>query len=90
MLINLSIFSMLWLVLRKKGGKDGFTFAAYIAMYSAGRFFVEQFRADSLMAGNIRAAQAVSVSIFVAACAIIIWKRLWANTSPKAAQRGKR
>ena len=90
MLINLSIFSILWLVLRKKGGKDGFIFAAYIAMYSAGRFFVEQFRADSLMAGNIRAAQAVSVSIVVVACAIIIWRRLWANTVLNAASKGKR
>ncbi len=90
MLINLSIFALLWLVLRKREGKDGFVFASYIAMYSAGRFFVEQFRADSLMAGSIRAAQAVSLSIIAVSCAVIIWRRLWAKAPQNAAARGKR
>ena len=77
MAINLTIFSLLWFVLRKWNHKDGFIFASYIALYSAGRFVVEAFRADSLMLGPFRAAQVVSLAI-VAVAAMIIWKRrLW-------------
>ncbi|MBE7415814.1 MAG: prolipoprotein diacylglyceryl transferase [Deltaproteobacteria bacterium] len=75
--INLGIFSFLWLYLRKKGHKDGFIFASYIVLYSMGRFFVEHFRADSLMLDSLRAAQAVSVTAALAGIIIIFYKRLW-------------
>jgi phosphatidylglycerol:prolipoprotein diacylglycerol transferase len=77
MAINLCIFLFLWLFLRKRPHRDGFIFAAYIAMYSIGRFVVEHFRADSLMLGPIKAAQFVSLVIAAAAIAIIISRRLW-------------
>ena len=77
MSINLSIFLLLWFFLRKKEHSDGFIFAAYIAMYSLGRFVVEHFRADSLMLGPIKAAQLVSLVIAVVAIAVIISRRLW-------------
>ena len=77
MAINLSVFLFLWLYLRKKEHRPGFIFGAYIAMYSLGRFVVEHFRADSLMLGPIKAAQAVSLAIAIAAIAIIISRRLW-------------
>ncbi|MBI5561475.1 MAG: prolipoprotein diacylglyceryl transferase [Deltaproteobacteria bacterium] len=77
MAINLSIFAFLWFVLRKKEHRDGYIFAAYIAFYSGGRFIVEQFRADSLMLGPLKAAQVVSLLISGAAIATIIYKRLW-------------
>ena len=77
MSINLCVFLFLWLFLRKKQHSNGFIFAAYIAMYSLGRFVVEHFRADSLMLGPIKAAQLVSLVIAIAALAIIISRRLW-------------
>ncbi len=83
MFINFGIFLFLWLVLRKKGHKggrtpgDGYIFAVYIALYSAGRFVVEGFRADSLMLGPLRAAQVVSAAIALFVAGLIIYKRLW-------------
>lgn len=77
MAINFSIFALLWFWLRKRGHKDGFGFALYLVLYSAGRFLVESFRADSLMLGPIKAAQTVSVALFAVALITIFYKRLW-------------
>ena len=75
--INFSIFCFLWLVLRRTEHRDGYLFAMYIMLYSLGRFCVEYFRADSLMFGPIKAAQAVSLAIVVVAGAAIVSGRLW-------------
>jgi phosphatidylglycerol:prolipoprotein diacylglycerol transferase len=80
MFINLGIFSLLWFVLRKRGYKGGFIFALYIVLYSAGRFFVEQFRADSLMLGPLRVAQLVSAVLVITALGVVIKKRLWVSS----------
>lgn len=77
MLINLSIFSFLWFVLRKRGHRDGFIFAMYFLLYSGGRFFVEFFRADSLMLDSLRAAQIMSLILMGAALVFIFKKSLW-------------
>ncbi len=77
MFINLSIFSFLWFVLRKKERKDGFIFAMYFLLYSGGRFFVEFFRADSLMLGSLKAAQIMSLALMGAALVFIFKKSLW-------------
>jgi len=77
LLLNLSIFLFIWLVLRKKEHGRGFIFASYVAMYSVIRCFVEWFRADSLMLGQWRAAQIVSVILFIIAVAVIMQKKLW-------------
>lgn len=75
--INLSIFLFLWFGLRKREYKDSFIFAVYLLLYSIGRFIVENFRADSLMFGQLRTAQVVSVSIAgLALVSILKWK-LW-------------
>ena len=77
MTINFFIFLILWFILRKRDHKDGFIFAAYLMLYSLGRFVVESFRADSLMMGPIRAAQAVSLTLAVAALFAILKGILW-------------
>ncbi|MFQ5737265.1 MAG: prolipoprotein diacylglyceryl transferase [Thermodesulfobacteriota bacterium] len=77
LVLNFMIFCFLWFFLRKKGHRNGYIFAMYIMLYSAGRFFVEHFRADSLMFGPIRVAQAVSIAIVVAAAVVIFSKKLW-------------
>ncbi|MBI5642577.1 MAG: prolipoprotein diacylglyceryl transferase [Deltaproteobacteria bacterium] len=85
--INLGIFCLLWFVLKNKGRKDGFIFAMYVALYSFGRFIVEHFRADSLMFGPIRAAQAVGLVIAGAAILFIISKKLWVEPAGRANAR---
>ncbi|MDP2682987.1 MAG: prolipoprotein diacylglyceryl transferase [Deltaproteobacteria bacterium] len=77
MTINISIFLILWFGLRKREYKNSFIFVAYLMLYSLGRFVVESFRADSLMLGQIRAAQAVSLTLAVAALIAILKGRLW-------------
>lgn len=77
MVINISIFLLIWFVLKKRDHKDGFIFASYLTLYSAGRFFVEHFRADSLVAGSLRAAQVASILLIVVAGFVIIRWRLW-------------
>ncbi|MBI5233288.1 MAG: prolipoprotein diacylglyceryl transferase, partial [Deltaproteobacteria bacterium] len=77
MAINLSIFSLLWFLSRKQGYKNGFVFALYIALYSSGRFFVEYFRADSLMLGPMKAAQVASLTLILITGWVVLKKGLW-------------
>jgi phosphatidylglycerol:prolipoprotein diacylglycerol transferase len=79
MFINFGIFFLLWFVIKNRESKAGFLFALYIVMYSAGRLFVEQFRADSLVLGDLRAAQIVSAMLIVGVLGIIMRKRLWVS-----------
>ncbi|MBQ3067617.1 MAG: prolipoprotein diacylglyceryl transferase [Oscillospiraceae bacterium] len=51
---------------------DGELFAIYILWYSFGRFFIEGLRTDSLMLGNVRISQAVSLLLFVFA-GVTLW-----------------
>jgi len=88
--LNVAIFLFIWLVLRKKEHKRGFIFASYIAMYSVIRCFVEWFRADSLMLGQWRIAQLVSVVLFIIAVAIILQKKLWQAEPQPARATGRR
>lgn len=59
---NLIVFSILWKMKDKKGGR-GLIFASYLMLYSIGRFFIEGMRTDSLMIGSFRTAQLVSLSM---------------------------
>ena len=77
MAINLAIFIFLWFWLKKRAHRDGFIFASYIGLYSVGRFFVEHFRADSLMLGPLRAAQVVSLAAVAVSLAAILKWGLW-------------
>ena len=61
MVFNLIIFTVLWIV-RKKIKTNGNLFLLYTILYSAGRIFVEYFRADKLTyLGDISAAQSIGV-----------------------------
>ncbi len=48
-----------------KGTFHGQTFLLYGMLYSVERFFVESLRTDSLMIGDFKAAQIISIVIFV-------------------------
>jgi phosphatidylglycerol---prolipoprotein diacylglyceryl transferase len=65
---NLLVFALLWFGLRKRlEGRPGALTLCYLGLYSLGRFFVEGLRIDSLMLGNLRAAQVVSLLLVVTA-----------------------
>lgn len=63
------------LLLRKVNLKQGEIFLSYLIWYSAGRFFIEGLRTDSLYFFDIRVAQLVSVTTIVVAIILIIWRR---------------
>jgi len=46
---------------KREENMDGDVFFLYAILYSVGRFFIEGFRTDSLMLGNLRVAQIVSL-----------------------------
>jgi phosphatidylglycerol:prolipoprotein diacylglycerol transferase len=66
---NLAVFCLLWFLLRRRlEGKPGALTLCYVGLYSLGRFFVEELRIDSLMLGDLKAAQAVSILLVAVAC----------------------
>jgi len=84
-LCNLLIFIFLLWFRRRKFIKSGDVFAAYFALYSLVRVFVEHFRTDSLMMGPFKAAQVISVLGMVAGAAFI-WSNHRGFMQPSPAQ----
>ncbi len=62
---NLIGFLYIWLT-RKKKGFDGRAISLYLIWYGIGRFMIEGLRTDSLMLGNLRISQLVSVVAVIA------------------------
>ena len=62
---DLLVFLILLWFRRRKKILDGDVFLLYLTLYSAGRFYIEGFRMDSLMLGEFRVAQLVSVAAIV-------------------------
>ena len=58
-------FIILMIIRHLKYTKVGTQTAFYLMWYSAGRFYIESLRTDSLMFGNFKAAQIVSIVLFV-------------------------
>lgn len=71
---------LILLLLRKVNLRRGEIFLTYIIWYSFGRFFIEGMRTDSLLIGNLRMAQIVSLVGLVVGVALIIYRRL--NVKP--------
>lgn len=88
---------LLWLR-RRKNIKSGEVFLAYLGFYSVGRAIIEGFRTDSLMLGNFRVAQLISIAIIIVAAAIAYYRRktgaatefvTYTPVDAKAALKGK-
>lgn len=62
--------------------KHGEIFLTYLAWYAFGRFFIEGMRTDSLMLGNIRVSQMLSVILFVVAITTMIYRRVHDHNLP--------
>ena len=71
---NLLVFAILvYILIRKKEGKNGIVLAGYMIFYSIGRFFIEGLRTDSLMFMGLRIAQIVSLIGIILGIIFIIW-----------------
>ena len=64
-------FIIMLFIRRKKSTKVGELTGFYLIWYSIGRIFIESFRSDSLMLGNIRIAQLISIILIVIGIFII-------------------
>ena len=64
---------LVYILLKKKEGKDGIILGGYMILYSIGRFFIEGLRTDSLMFMGLRTAQMVSLLGIILGIILIIW-----------------
>lgn len=69
---NLIGFIIMLFLRRAKKLKVGYLTGFYLIWYSIGRCFIEYFRSDSLMLGNIKVAQLISLSLIVIGIIVII------------------
>ncbi len=69
---NLIVFAALMIFIKSRIYRRGRVLALGLAMYSLGRFFIEDMRLDSLYLGDIQVARPVSVIIIIAAAVLFI------------------
>lgn len=72
---NVAVFAFLMWYRKNKSKVKGETFLLYVALYSLGRMFVEQLRTDSLMLGNFRVAQLISIASILVSLAMFTYRR---------------
>ncbi len=85
---NLLVFSLLlWLFRRSlnKPMQAGTLSLTYMICYSIGRLFIEGLRTDSLMLGNFRVAQLVSLSLIIIGSFGLAWLYAWKKQLPDVA-----
>lgn len=68
---NFLVFSFLMVLFRRRHF-PGQIMLLYLALYSAGRFFIEGLRTDSLMLGPFRVAQLISLAIIGVAVMLLV------------------
>ena len=68
-------FVILLFFRRRQYNKVGQTIAFYMIWYSIGRFFIESLRTDSLMIGNFKIAQIISIIMIITGIIIIIYSK---------------
>ena len=76
---NLLVFAFLMWYRKNKSKVKGETFLIYISLYSVGRFFIEGLRTDSLMLGNCRVAQLISLGSILVSLIIFVVRRKKCN-----------
>ncbi|MGM9926281.1 MAG: prolipoprotein diacylglyceryl transferase [Bacillus sp. (in: firmicutes)] len=64
------------LLLRRVNLRRGELFLTYVIWYSIGRFFIEGLRTDSLMVGDLRMAQVISIVLFAGAIGMLVYRRM--------------
>jgi phosphatidylglycerol:prolipoprotein diacylglycerol transferase len=74
-LLDIAVFAFLVLY-RKKERVKGEVLMLYLALYGAGRFLIEGLRTDSLMLGNLRFSQILSLLLVIFGISMIVYLRL--------------
>ncbi len=69
---DVSVFCVLWFLIRKRSRRPGAVTLWYMLLYGLGRFFIEGLRTDSLMLGPVRFSQALSLALVAVSSAILI------------------
>ncbi|ELY0463262.1 prolipoprotein diacylglyceryl transferase [Listeria innocua] len=67
------------LIIRRTKIRSGELFLSYVIWYSFGRFFIEGMRTDSLMWGDFRVSQVLSLLLIVLSIGLIIYRRVKMN-----------
>ena len=80
LVINLSIFFLLWR-LRKKDYRDGFIASLYFILYSVGRSVVSVFRGGSLWLGPLRASHVASIILIALFSYFLVSRKLYLKKS---------
>lgn len=73
-ILNFGVFALL-LWMRKKKKFEGEVFCLYFIAYGLGRAFIEGLRTDSLMIGQLRISQLLSIVFVIAFGIFVIYKR---------------
>lgn len=72
-LVDFAIFFLLFFYQKKRKFSGEITYL-YLICYSLARAFIEGLRIDSLMLGNYRISQILSIAIFVVFCILLVKK----------------
>lgn len=72
---NIIGFILLIILRKKKKIKPGVLTGIYFMWYSFIRFFIESLRTDSLMLGNIKVAQLISIILFILGLFLVTYKK---------------
>ena len=77
--LNLILFAVMLYMIKKKHKFDGQIAATYFMGYGIIRFFVESLRTDSLMFGQFRISQLVSIAIIIIGISFIVlhYLKVW-------------
>jgi phosphatidylglycerol:prolipoprotein diacylglycerol transferase len=80
---DLLVFLFLLFYRRRRNLVTGDVFLMYAILYSAGRVVIERFRTDSLMLGNWRMAQVVSVAVIILSVSAMLIRHRGKNQGGK-------
>lgn len=72
---NLVIFIILWLMKDKRKFKGQILYS-YFILYGFARFFIEELRVDSLMIGNLKVSQLLSIILVIVFGIILMYKKI--------------
>lgn len=73
---NLFVFIILWFLVRKRSNAIGTTTLWYLLLYGIGRVIIEGLRTDSLMIGNFRVSQLLSIILVTISAGVLIFRTI--------------